>query len=210
MGWITGIAERIQVPDARTADSHVVGGSQCLGRRQLVGEHHGRYDVVKACIEILFRHLGVFHIHEGMFVAYAHFGSHLLPFQHVVSVGSQNVLRLLEIVGQVIVHLIFTVVFLEILALTLVVSQDVLGTEVDVVHIRNGIGVIQLEGMLIGTGIVVIVLVAEVVWIVLDLLVFSIRLAIVRRAVVSVGECQIFPFLLEGMLVVEVGANASK
>ena len=37
-------------------------------------------------------------------------------------------------VGQVFIHLIFAIVFLEVLALTLVVSQDVLGAEIDVVH----------------------------------------------------------------------------
>ena len=179
-GRVASVSERIQIPDTRTTDSHVIGGSQCLGLSQLVREHHRRNNVIKAGIEILLGHLVILHIHESMFVAYTHLGSHFLPLQLVVAISSQDVLGLLEVVRQILVHLIFAIIFLEILAFTLVVSHDVFGTEIDVVHVRNRIGIVQLEGMFIRTGIIIIMLVAEVVRIVPDVLVFRICFAIVR------------------------------
>ena len=51
-GRITGIPERIQVPDTRTVDTHVIICTQRHGVTQHIRNVGRRYDVIKICIEV--------------------------------------------------------------------------------------------------------------------------------------------------------------
>ena len=147
-----------------------------------------------------------------MFVTHTCLCTNFLPLQLVVTICSQDILCLLEVVCQVIVHLVFSIVILEILAFTLVVSQNIFRPEVDVVHIVYRIGIIQLERMFIRTGIVIIILVTKkihIIRIIFDVFVFRIGFTIVRRTIITIRESEVFTFLLEGMLIVEIGPDTA-
>ena len=181
---VADIAERIQVPDTRTVDTEVVVGSQGHGRTEHVGEIGRWYDVVEICVEVPVGHIGIFHIHDGMFVAYTGLETEFFPFQLIVGVSGQDVLSLVELTVQVFGRLHgAVVVFPVILAVAGIQPVDVFQSGIHIMHVVDGVYVVHLCGMFRGMCIVVIILFAElsvkVCWIIVNILVGGCSLATV-------------------------------
>ena len=69
IGGVRIIQIRIQRPDSRTIDTHVVSQTQIGHIRQLVADGSGRHYVVKVLCEILTAAHQILHILDGMLVA---------------------------------------------------------------------------------------------------------------------------------------------
>ena len=69
IGGVRIIQIRIQRPDSRTIDTHVVPQTQIGHIRQLVADRSGRHYVVEVLCEILTAAHQILHILDGMLVA---------------------------------------------------------------------------------------------------------------------------------------------
>ena len=69
VGWVGIVQIRIQRPDTRTVDTHVVPQAQVGHIRQLIADGGGRHYVVKVLCEVLAAPHQILHILDGMLVA---------------------------------------------------------------------------------------------------------------------------------------------
>ena len=69
---------RIQIPDTRTVNTHIIAETQVRHIRQLIADTCRRYHIVKVLIEVITSAQQVFHFLLGMFIAHTQSSGDLL------------------------------------------------------------------------------------------------------------------------------------
>jgi len=147
IGGIAVIEIRIQVPDARTVNAHVIAEAQVGHIRQLPADAGGRDYVVKVFLEVLASAQKVFHILYGMLVAYAQSAGQLFYLQRITGISSQDVIQMLVVRTMVFIEFIIGLLpcaTLKAVVLGTVVAKDIFSSGLNGVHLADRSSIIRL------------------------------------------------------------------
>ena len=92
---ITIIKIRIQVPNTRTVNTHIITKTQVRHIRQLIADTCRRHHIIKVLVEIITSSQQIFHFLFGMLIAHTQSSGDLLHPQPITHICSQNVVLML-------------------------------------------------------------------------------------------------------------------
>ena len=129
---------RIQIPDTRTVNTHIIAETQVRHIRQLIADTCRRYHIVKVLIEVITSAQQVFHFLLGMFIAHTHICS-----QNVVLMFIMRAMLFIQYIVSRSPYLTFiTVVFRRI------VTENIFSSGFQCMYLADRRCIVSLKSML--------------------------------------------------------------
>ncbi len=140
---------RVQVPDTRTPDTHIITGTYVLRFADLHPQRDGRHQVTEIGMEILSRTDNIFHPLYGLFVAESRFESKVLISQRISGIGGQDMVQMTVIAAAVLVVCIIIAASccLVKLIITGVPPEDILHAGFNRMQFADRCRIIHLKGL---------------------------------------------------------------
>ena len=150
IGRIAIIQIRIQIPDTRTVNTHIIAETQVRHIRQLIADTCRRYHIIKIFVEVITFAQQVFHFLLGMFIAHTQSSGNLLRPQPITHICSQNVVLMFVMRAMLFIQYIvsrssyltfITVVFRR------VVTKNIFSSGFQCMYLADGCCIVSLKSM---------------------------------------------------------------
>ena len=207
---VAGVSKRIQKPNTRPADTHIIRCPQTLSRSQLVREHQGWNQIIKLSIKLLIL-IFIIRIHKCMLIANSRLSTEFFVLQLIAQISSQNILLMIILRTHILIILIFSGFIGQIIfTITFTSTKNILYTSFNAVYRIYRIGIVQLSRMLLCAGIIFKILVLQKIRNIQRILIIRIRFTVIGGMAKTIRESKKFSFLFKRMLIIHVAPHFAK
>ena len=207
---VAGVSKRIQKPNTRPTDTHIIRCPQTLSRSQLVREHQGWNQIIKLSIKLLIL-IFIIRIHKCMLIANSRLSTEFFVLHLIAQISSQNILLMIILRAHILIILIFSGFIGQIIfTITFTSTKNILYTSFNAVYRIYRIGIVQLSRMLLCAGIIFKILVLQKIRNIQRILIIRIRFTVIGGMAKTIRESKKFPFLFKRMLIIHVAPHFAK
>ena len=141
---------RIQIPDTRTPDTHIISTTQILRLAKLYTQRNGRNQITKIRIKVLARTHQILHFLYSLLITQSRFKSKSLVFQRISGISRENMIQMTVLATTIlIICIVFTcsLGFIKPI-ITGVTSENIFGTGFNCMQLSNRSSIVNLESLL--------------------------------------------------------------
>ena len=141
---------RIQIPDTRTPDAHIISTTQILRLAKLYAQRNGRNQITKIRMKVLTRPHQILHLLYGLLITQSRFKSKSLVFQRISGISRKDMIQMTVLTATIFIICIVFICSLGFIKpiITGITSENILGTGFNRMQFPNRSSIVHLESLL--------------------------------------------------------------